>query len=385
MRSFAGDADLTRRRASRRPRPLAPAVRARRPLTSLSGVGPKLAEAAAEAGHRHPRRPADALPAQPPRPHGRAGRRAWSRATAGRFASRCSAARRGRFAAGSVDHLGQSRRRLGHVRASWFNQPWVAPKLTPGRRCCSPAPGTNAVSGSRNTRSLPCRGSCHGGGGRCGPAVLDPPPCATRGRGGGGSSLCIRRPSSCKAQRIRQWVEQAIGWRRTWSRRCRRSCGRAGAGRASPTRSSGALPGERGGSRGGASSGLRSKSCSSTRRFWQVAGGRERVARPAPRMGRARGAGGRLDRVVAVRADRGVSLKAFDEIDGDLDSGEPMQRLLMGEVGSGKTVVALYSMLRALEAGSAGGADGADGDAGRAARGDPRAAAGARKRSRSRC
>ena len=31
--------------------------------------------------------------------------------------------------------------------------------------------------------------------------------------------------------------------------------------------------------------------------------------------------------------------------------GEPMQRLLMGEVGSGKTVVALYAMLRALEAG----------------------------------
>jgi ATP-dependent DNA helicase RecG len=42
---------------------------------------------------------------------------------------------------------------------------------------------------------------------------------------------------------------------------------------------------------------------------------------------------------------------AFAEIDADLDSGEPMQRLLMGEVGSGKTVVALYAMLRALEAG----------------------------------
>ena len=28
-----------------------------------------------------------------------------------------------------------------------------------------------------------------------------------------------------------------------------------------------------------------------------------------------------------------------------------MQRLLMGEVGSGKTIVALYAMLRALEAG----------------------------------
>lgn len=42
---------------------------------------------------------------------------------------------------------------------------------------------------------------------------------------------------------------------------------------------------------------------------------------------------------------------AFSEIDGDLALERPMQRLLMGEVGSGKTVVALYAMLRALEAG----------------------------------
>ncbi|MEK6252105.1 MAG: ATP-dependent DNA helicase RecG [Actinomycetota bacterium] len=46
--------------------------------------------------------------------------------------------------------------------------------------------------------------------------------------------------------------------------------------------------------------------------------------------------------------------RALEEIDGDLDSGEPMQRLLMGEVGSGKTVVAVYAMLRALEAGYQG-------------------------------
>ena len=32
-------------------------------------------------------------------------------------------------------------------------------------------------------------------------------------------------------------------------------------------------------------------------------------------------------------------------------SDRPMQRLLMGEVGSGKTVVALYAMLRAVESG----------------------------------
>ena len=41
---------------------------------------------------------------------------------------------------------------------------------------------------------------------------------------------------------------------------------------------------------------------------------------------------------------------ALDHVDGDLAGPEPMQRLLMGEVGSGKTVIALYAMLRALEA-----------------------------------
>ena len=44
--------------------------------------------------------------------------------------------------------------------------------------------------------------------------------------------------------------------------------------------------------------------------------------------------------------------RAFEQIDADLAADRPMQRLLMGEVGSGKTVVALYAMLRALESGS---------------------------------
>jgi ATP-dependent DNA helicase RecG len=39
-------------------------------------------------------------------------------------------------------------------------------------------------------------------------------------------------------------------------------------------------------------------------------------------------------------------------IDRDLAGERPMQRLLMGEVGSGKTVVALYAMLRAVEQGA---------------------------------
>jgi len=43
--------------------------------------------------------------------------------------------------------------------------------------------------------------------------------------------------------------------------------------------------------------------------------------------------------------------QAFAEIDEDLRSGRPMQRLLMGEVGSGKTLVSLFAMLRAVESG----------------------------------
>ena len=43
--------------------------------------------------------------------------------------------------------------------------------------------------------------------------------------------------------------------------------------------------------------------------------------------------------------------QAVGEIDADLAAGKPMQRLLMGEVGSGKTVVALYAMLRVAENG----------------------------------
>jgi ATP-dependent DNA helicase RecG len=45
---------------------------------------------------------------------------------------------------------------------------------------------------------------------------------------------------------------------------------------------------------------------------------------------------------------------AIAAIDADLAQARPMQRLLMGEVGSGKTVVALYALLRAVEQGMQG-------------------------------
>ena len=46
--------------------------------------------------------------------------------------------------------------------------------------------------------------------------------------------------------------------------------------------------------------------------------------------------------------------QAIAEIDGDLARTTPMQRLLQGDVGSGKTVVALATLLRAVEAGRQG-------------------------------
>ena len=45
---------------------------------------------------------------------------------------------------------------------------------------------------------------------------------------------------------------------------------------------------------------------------------------------------------------------AIAEIDADLGRSVPMQRLLQGDVGSGKTVVALYALLRAVESSSQG-------------------------------
>ncbi len=45
---------------------------------------------------------------------------------------------------------------------------------------------------------------------------------------------------------------------------------------------------------------------------------------------------------------------AIAEIDADLARSTPMQRLLQGDVGSGKTAVALYTLLRAVEAGRQG-------------------------------
>ncbi|MEA2493799.1 MAG: ATP-dependent helicase RecG [Thermoleophilaceae bacterium] len=47
----------------------------------------------------------------------------------------------------------------------------------------------------------------------------------------------------------------------------------------------------------------------------------------------------------------GDQQRAIERIDRDLERERPMQRLLMGDVGTGKTVISLHAMLRALENG----------------------------------
>ena len=242
----------------------------------------------------------------------------------------------------------------GHVRATWFNQPWLTPKLIAGTQLL--------LTGSRDKRGF--RVSEYEALATAGPvAAGDPPPPAvakassgvvppTTPPADGAGSLVPVHPATeaLKAQRIRQWVEQAMQW----------------VGNVLEP-----LPVELRVRRELASAADSVKAAHFPESPEDVEQARERLAfeelflyqailatrkrthrrsRPAPRFGKPGGAVARWIESLPFAPTRDQR-KAFGEIDADLDSGEPMQRLLMGEVGSGKTVVALYSMLRALEAG----------------------------------
>jgi ATP-dependent DNA helicase RecG len=73
------------------------------------------------------------------------------------------------------------------------------------------------------------------------------------------------------------------------------------------------------------------------------------------RKGRAIVGDGRLRGAVRLPfALTGAQTRAIAEIDGDIAQSSPMLRLLQGDVGSGKTLVALMSLLAAVEAGAQG-------------------------------
>jgi ATP-dependent DNA helicase RecG len=87
--------------------------------------------------------------------------------------------------------------------------------------------------------------------------------------------------------------------------------------------------------------------------LWLARRRREREAEIAPALGPPGELVARYRDVLPFRLTEHQE-RAIAEIDSDLERSVPMQRLLQGEVGSGKTVVALYALLRAVEAGRQG-------------------------------
>jgi ATP-dependent DNA helicase RecG len=87
--------------------------------------------------------------------------------------------------------------------------------------------------------------------------------------------------------------------------------------------------------------------------IWLARRRRERESEVAPALGPPGELVARYRDVLPFRLTEHQEL-AIADLDGDLERSIPMQRLLQGEVGSGKTVVALYGLLRAVEAGKQG-------------------------------
>jgi ATP-dependent DNA helicase RecG len=210
------------------------------------------------------------------------------------------------------------------IRATWFNQPWVATKLVPGTQLL--------LSGTLGKRGFVVSEYEFTGAGEAGLVPVHP---LTEG---------------LRAKQVRGWLEQAIGLVPSLidgvpaAVRVRHElAGIAEAVKAMhypKTAEEAEAARER----------LRFEELFLYQAILATRKRSHRTARPAPRLGKPGEQVGRWIESLPFEPT-GDQLKAFDEIDGDLDSGEPMQRLLMGEVGSGKTVVAVYSMLRALEAG----------------------------------
>lgn len=349
MRSFAGARELSR--ADLREAP----VHWPRPsvldasIEALDGVGPKLAAAAAETGirsvgdvllrfpHSHRDRQIQPLAAVEEGKQGTV--------LVEVLGSKPRPFRKGRITITSVKVGDDS----GHIRATWFNQPWIANKLDPGARFLLTGKRTSKGFGV-NEWELVAAGGGEGEGPRTDtPARPQDPPPRQDPRPG---ALTPVHPATeaLKAQRIRDWAEQACRWAPNVIEglpaelRARRGLAAVGDAIRAVHFPESQEEAEKARERIGFEELFLHQALLTTRKRTH------RTARPAPRLGKPGELVGRWVDSLPFEPT-GDQLKAFDEIDGDLDSGEPMQRLLMGEVGSGKTVVAVYAMLRALEAG----------------------------------
>jgi ATP-dependent DNA helicase RecG len=326
-RSFAGARELERgdllAAPVHRPRPSV----LEQGLGALKGIGPKTAQAAAEAGIRT----VGDLLFHVPRRHRDLRVRKLGDIEAGETAtvqvevqgSQPRPFRKGRLRMVSVK-VGDE---TGQVRATWFNQPWVASKLTAGTQLL--------LTGKYSGRGFAVR------------------EWELAGPAGGAEEGLVPLHSATEAirpQQIREWVEQAVAWAPNAieglpsEMRARRALAGLGDALRAVHFPESAEAVEEARRRLGFEELFLHQALLATRKRTH------RTARPAPRFGEPGDLVGRWLESLPFEPT-GDQLQAFDEIGADLDSGEPMQRLLMGEVGSGKTVVAVYSMLRALEAG----------------------------------
>ncbi len=349
MRSFAGATEPSRAALLEAPvhwpRPSVLEVS----IEALDGVGPKLAAAAAEAGiqtvgdvlfrfpHSHRDRTIQSLAELE---EGRTGT-----VLVEVLGSKPRPFRRPGLSITSVKVGDDS----GHIKATWFNQPWVADKLNPGSRLLLTGKVTKRGFGVNEYEVLSAGGGEGEGPGTDKPArPQDPPP---RQDPRPGAFVPVHPATEAlRPQRIRDWAEQACRW-----------APNAIEGLPAELRARRALPGVAEAIRAAHFPEAPEEAEQARRRvafeelflYQAILATRKRThraARPAPRLGSPGKPVGRWVDSLPFEPTRD-QLAAFDEIDADLDSGEPMQRLLMGEVGSGKTVVAVYAMLRAREAG----------------------------------
>lgn len=216
----------------------------------------------------------------------------------------------------------------GSIKAVWFNQPWIAKQLRPGAR-------------------LRLYGKFKGG-------ALQVREHSVDANGEQGEGLSVARYATTEGlptQRLRELVEAA---RPLICEVVEPLPGRTRA-RLRLMDRVGALDEMHFPSDRGAAAAARGRLAFEDLYLQQLALMMRRARRSAGR--RAPELTGRPDGLVARwQAELPFSLtgdqqRAAEAIDHDLARGLPMQRLLMGEVGSGKTVVALRAMLRAAENG----------------------------------
>jgi ATP-dependent DNA helicase RecG len=300
------------------------------PITKLRGAGPKLAEAAAEMGI------ADLGDLLRHLPHGYRDRAEPIRLADLRLGEEATVevevvrakvrpTRRRRLTILEADVRDAS----GQAKAVWFNRAWLADRLQPGTRLL--------LHGKFEKRGLNV--SEH--------EFLDSAEAGLHTTG-----IVPVHPASerLRPQRIREWAWQALPLARHAVEpvpgRMRRDLRMAGA---ADSLAASHFPAdehqaEAARERLAFEELFLYQAALVTRRGRRVSGGRG-IALPEP--------GARVEAWVGSLPfePTGDQRRAIAEIDGDLAQPEPMQRLLMGEVGSGKTVVALYAMLRAIEAG----------------------------------